>query len=131
MDEQKTKFTFLGISRKPKLGGVEMCAFIIDWNGEIRRVSVAVEDELLAEWGYNKLGVRVGQYGDMPTLTELLEKIGTYYLTELISLREEPHGYIFSKKDFIKSEDVLMSLEEVMERLKANQFILHRPHQYE
>ncbi|KKR46388.1 MAG: hypothetical protein UT82_C0014G0047 [Parcubacteria group bacterium GW2011_GWB1_40_14] len=124
-----TKFTFIGVSRKPKMGGVEMGAFVVEWQGGVRRVTVAVEDELLYDWGYNKMGLRPEQEG--PTLTQLLEMLGSYYLTELVALREEPHGYIFSKKDFLNNEGGVIPLNDVMIQVKSRDFILHRPHQYE
>ena len=106
-----------------------MGAFVVEWQGGVRRVTVAVEDELLYDWGYNKMGLRPEQEG--PTLTQLLEMLGSYYLTELVALREEPHGYIFSKKDFLNNEGGVIPLNDVMIQVKSRDFILHRPHQYE
>lgn len=128
---EPAKFTFIGVSKKPKMGGVEMGAFVVDWKGEVRRISVAIEDELLGEWGYNKMGMRIEPDGDAPTLTQLLEMLGTYYLTELLALREEPHGYIFSTKDFIGTDGKTTVLADVVKRLKEKRYLLHRPHQYE
>ncbi len=126
-----SKFTFIGVSKKPKMGGVEMGAFVIEWSGQVKRVTVAIEDQLLSDWGYNKLGVRNEDGEGLPILTELLEILGSYYLTELIALREEPHGYIFSKKDFLNNEGGVMPLVDVIAQVKKRDFILHRPHQYE
>lgn len=126
-----SKFTFIGISKKPKMGGVEMGAFIVDWEGTLRRITVAVEDDLLEAWGYNKLSLRIGDYGNFPTLTQLIELLGISYLNELVLLKEEPHGYIFSRKDFLDNDGKLLQLTSIVERLKGNQFVLHRPHQYQ
>ncbi|OHA47261.1 MAG: hypothetical protein A3A80_03785 [Candidatus Terrybacteria bacterium RIFCSPLOWO2_01_FULL_44_24] len=116
---------FLGIATKPHMGGVEMAAFSINWGGKTRRLSISLEDDLLDEWGYN-----IAHHEEMPPLTELLQLIGTRYFQESESLQEEPHGYIFTKNDFLDAAGNLISIQKVVENLKAQTMTLHRPHRF-
>ncbi len=115
--------SFLGLAKKPSFGGVEMAAFMIDWNGQQRRVAISIEDPLLDEWGYN-----VQRHEEMPPLSEVLQLIGENYFKEMLAFREEPHGYMFSRKDFLDADGNLIPLARVLEDLKANRLVLHKIH---
>ena len=124
--KERGPIRFLGLL--PKTNAQEAGRFFCTWNGEAKKVTIGIKDDVLTEWGFKmdhgRLNASLVEAATGLTLSEVLMFAGYFKIAEFLERGNQPHDHVFSRNDF-KRGKMVVDLRSALEMLIVNGKWIH------